>query len=112
MAEKLVSYLKGARISPKKVRPVIKHVKGKDVEQALALLKFMPRKAASILYKMVSDSVANAENQGIDIDRLVVTNITADDGKRIKRMRPRAMGRAFRILKRLSNIKVTLSIGR
>ncbi len=112
MAEKIVSYVKGARIAPRKVRVVIDHIKGKTAEEALTILKFMPKKAAYILYKMLYAAVANAENQGVDIDRLIVANVTADDGMRMKRIKPRAMGRAYRILKRFSNIKVTMKIGR
>ncbi len=112
MADEIVSYMKGAHIAPRKVRVIIDHVKGKNAEDALTILKLMPKKAAAILYKILYGSVANAENRGIDIDRLIVSNITANDGMRIKRIKPRAMGRAYRILKRFSNIKVTMKIGR
>ncbi|MCK5162256.1 MAG: 50S ribosomal protein L22 [Desulfobacula sp.] len=95
------------RISPFKLRLPIDEVKGKTAGQALTLLKFMPLKAAGIIYKTLQSAVANAEhNNELDVDRLVVKNIIVDHGPTMKRFRPRARGRASRILKRSSHLTV------
>ena len=97
------------RISPRKIHILTGAVKGKPVESALNILKFMPQKAAGILEKVIRSAVANADqNSDIDIDRLVVRNIIADQGPTLKRWRARARGRATRILKRTSHITVVL----
>jgi large subunit ribosomal protein L22 len=101
---------KYVRISPRKVRKIAGAVKGKPVEIGLNSLRFMPQKAASLLEKIVRSAVANAEqNPDIDIDELVIRNVIADQGPTLKRWRPRARGRATRILKRTSHITVTLA---
>ena len=101
---------KYVRISPRKVHKVIGAVKGKSVESGIQTLKFMPQKAASILEKIVRSAVANADhNAGVDIDLLVIRNITADQGPSLKRWKARARGRGTRILKRTSHITVTLA---
>ena len=101
---------KYVRISPRKVRKIAGAVKGKPVESGLNSLRFMPQKAASLLEKIVRSAVANAEqNPDIDIDELVIRNVIADQGPTLKRWRPRARGRATRILKRTSHITVTLA---
>ena len=100
---------KYVRISPRKVHKVIGAVKGKPVENGIQILKFMPQKAASILEKIVRSAVANADhNADIDIDSLVIQNITADQGPTLKRWKARARGRGTRILKRTSHITVVL----
>ncbi|MBI9086415.1 MAG: 50S ribosomal protein L22 [Desulfobacterales bacterium] len=102
--------LRYARISPQKVRKVIGAVKGKPVERGLDALKFMPQKAAGILEKIVRSAVSNADqNPDIDVDSLIIRNITADQGPTLKRFRARARGRGTRILKRSSHITVILS---
>ena len=101
---------KYVRISPRKVHKVIGAVKGKPVENGIQTLKFMPQKAASILEKIVRSAVANADhNADIDIDSLVIRNITADQGPSLKRWKARARGRGTRILKRTSHITVILT---
>ncbi len=96
-----------ARISPLKLRLPISEVKGKNAEQALMLLKFMPLKAAGIIHKTLQSAVANAEhNNELDVDKLIVKNIIVDQGPSMKRIRPRARGRAARILKRTSHLTV------
>jgi large subunit ribosomal protein L22 len=101
---------KYVRTSPQKVRKIIGTVKGKPVEDALNKLKFMPQKAAGILEKVVRSAVANAEQkESMDVDRLVVYNVYADQGPSMKRWRPRARGRATRILKRSAHITVILA---
>ncbi len=101
---------KYVRISSLKVRGVSGAIKGKPVETALNLLKFMPQKSAKLLEKVVRSAVANAEqNPEIDVDTLVVQNIFADQGPTLKRFRARARGRGTRILKRTSHITVVLA---
>ncbi|MGM0417117.1 MAG: 50S ribosomal protein L22 [Thermodesulfobacteriota bacterium] len=97
------------RISPQKVRLVLGRVKGKPIEPGLNNLSFMPQKAAGILEKIVRSAVANAEEKGLDVDDLYIKNIYVDQGPMLKRFRPRARGRATRILKRTSHITVILS---
>jgi large subunit ribosomal protein L22 len=101
---------KYVRISPQKVRKLVDAVKGKPVESALDILKFMPLKAAGIVEKAMRSAVANADqNPDVDVDLLVVRNIIADQGPTLKRFRARARGRGTRILKRTSHITVILS---
>jgi large subunit ribosomal protein L22 len=101
---------KYVRISPQKVRKVVDDIKGKPVESGLQKLKFMPQKAANILEKIIRSAVANADqNAHIDIDLLVIRNITADQGPTLKRWKARARGRGTRILKRTSHITVILA---
>jgi large subunit ribosomal protein L22 len=103
---------KYVRISPQKVRKLIDAVKGKPVEDGLNQLKFMPQKAASIVEKTIRSAVANADQlPDMDVDSLVIQNITADQGPTLKRFRARARGRGTRILKRTSHITVILSEG-
>ena len=98
------------RVSPQKVRMLVDAVKGKPVETGLTSLKFMPQKAARIVEKVVRSAVANADqNPDIDVDALVIRNITVDGGPTMKRWRPRARGRATRILKRTAHITVVLA---
>ncbi len=101
---------KYARISPRKVHKIVGAVKGRSVESGLEILKFMPQKAARLVEKTVRSAAANADqNPDIDIDLLVIRNITADQGPTLKRWRARARGRGTRILKRTSHITVTLA---
>jgi large subunit ribosomal protein L22 len=101
---------KYVRISSQKVRKVVDDIKGKPVESGLQKLKFMPQKAANILEKIIRSAVANADqNAHIDIDLLVIRNITADQGPTLKRWKARARGRGTRILKRTSHITVILA---
>ncbi len=98
-----------ARISPFKLRLPIDEVKGKPAGQALTMLRFMPLKAAGILYKTLQSAVANAEhNNEMDVDTLIVKNIIVDQGPSMKRFRARARGRAGRILKRTSHVTVVV----
>jgi large subunit ribosomal protein L22 len=101
---------KHIRISPTKVRKVAKAVKGKPVEDALNLLGFMPQRSAKILTKVVRSAVANADQEpDVDVDSLSISNISVNAGPTLKRFKPRAMGRASRILKRTSHITVVLA---
>ncbi|GMR08034.1 MAG: 50S ribosomal protein L22 [Gammaproteobacteria bacterium] len=102
--------LKMARISPQKCRLVADQVRGMEVESALNLLEFSPKKAAGIVKKVLLSAIANAEhNEGADIDELKISRISIDAGPVMKRWQPRAKGRADQILKRTSHINVTVS---
>ena len=104
--------LKGARISAQKARLVADQVRGLPVEKALDLLEFSPKKAAHIVKKVLNSAIANAENnQGADVDELKVSSIYVDEGMTMKRLRPRAKGRADRILKRSCHITVKVADG-
>lgn len=99
-----------ARISPQKARLVADQIRGLPVEEAMNLLKFSPKKAAGMMKLVLNSAIANAEhNEGMDIDELKVSTIYVDEGPRMKRIRPRAKGRANRILKRTSHIVVKVS---
>ncbi len=101
---------KYVRISPRKVHIMIDTVKGKPVETALEILKFMPQKAAYIVEKIIRSAVSNADQHpDIDVDSLVIRNIIADQGPTLKRFKARARGRGTRILKRTSHITVILA---
>ncbi len=96
-----------ARTSAQKARLVADQVRGMPAEAALNLLKFSPRKAAAIIYKVLNSAVANAaNNQSLDVDNLIVSRIMVDEGPSLKRIMPRAKGRADRIVKRTSHISV------
>jgi large subunit ribosomal protein L22 len=97
------------RIAPRKVQVIIPTIKGRKVEEAIALLQFMPRKGARILQKVLHSAVANAEQNKVDIDTLIVKTVLVDGGPTLKRFMPRAMGRATPILKRTSHITVYLA---
>lgn len=95
------------RVSPQKTRLVAANIKKQPVEKALNILKFTPQKAAKELYKVLYAAVANAEHSSsLDVDSLFVKNILVDEGPVMKRIKPRAMGRATRILKRTSHLTV------
>ena len=97
------------RISPQKARLVADTVRGMNVDKAITALRFMPKKGAEILRKIIESAVANAsQDDQIDIDNLYIKKLTVDDGPSLKRIRPRAMGRATRIIKRTSHITVIL----
>ena len=102
--------LKGARISAQKARLVADQVRGMQVEEALNLLEFSNKKAAQIVKKILDSAIANAENnEGADVDELKVSSIYVDEGMTMKRLRPRAKGRADRILKRSCHITLTVA---
>lgn len=100
---------KHIRISPQKARLVADVVRGMDVDQAITTLRFMPKKGAGILQKIIESAVANAaQDDAADIDSLYVKKIFVDGGPSLKRIRPRAQGRATGIIKRTSHITVVL----
>ena len=98
------------RISPMKARRVVDMVRGMGADDALALLKFAPQAASETVYKVLESAIANAETTE-DLDRadLVVSNCQVDEGPTMKRWRPRAQGRATRILKRTSHITLVVT---
>ena len=99
--------LKGARIAAQKARLVADQIRGESVESALEVLQFSKKKAAAILKKIVESAVAIAELiVGLDVDELKISAVYVDEGMTMKRIRPRAKGRADRILKRSCHITV------
>lgn len=106
----VVARLRGARLSAQKARLVADQVRGKAVEEALQLLTFSPKKGAEIIKKVLDSAIANAEhNEGADVDELKVSTIFVDEGMSMKRIRPRAKGRADRIVKRTCHITVKVA---
>ena len=106
----VAAILKGARISAQKVRLVADQIRGRGVEEALDILEFSGRKGARLLKKVLESAIANAEhNAGSDIDELPISSVFVDEGKTMKRIKPRAKGRADRILKRSCHITVKVA---
>ncbi|MBU7007458.1 50S ribosomal protein L22 [Phosphitispora fastidiosa] len=100
---------KHIRISPRKVRQVVDLIRGKKVDEALAILKFTPRRAATAVEKVVKSAAANAEHN-LDMDKaaLIIAEAFVDQGPTLKRFKPRAMGRADLIRRRTSHITVVV----
>ena len=97
-------------IPASKAKIVLDQIKGKDVVTAAALLTYSPRVASDIIAKVLKSAVANAENNmGMDKSKLFVEKVVADQGPTMKRVRPRAQGRAYRILKRSCHISIVLN---
>ncbi len=106
----VVAKLKGAKLSAQKARLVADQIRGKSVESSLEILQFSSRKGADIIKKVLESAIANAEhNEGADVDELTVSTIFVDEGMTLKRIKPRAKGRADRILKRSCHITVKVS---
>jgi large subunit ribosomal protein L22 len=102
--------LRYIRIAPRKARLVADLVRGKSAEEAFTILKFTPRRGAMIIEKVLKSAVANASQKEMgDVDALTISRVYVDGGPTMKRMRPRAMGRANTILKRTSHITLVLS---
>src|SRR6185503_11852957 len=105
--------LRYARISPQKCRLVADTVRGAQVSKALNTLKFMPKKGADLVHKVLWSAVENAQNnQGLDVDDLKVTRIMVDAAPQFKRFGSKAKGRGTRIIKRNSHITVVVGDGR
>jgi len=101
--------LRYLRVSPRKARLAADLIRGKDLDEALQLMKFTRRKAAGPIYKLLKSAEANADNMGtVDLDNLYVKEIRVDPGPTLKRIMTRAMGRATLIRKRTSHITVEL----
>ena len=101
--------LRYARISPRKVNIVNDLIRNKNVATARGILMNTPKAASELLIKLLDSAVANAENNfGMDADKLYISEIYANEGPTLKRIRPRAQGRAFRIRKRTSHITIVV----
>ena len=104
------AYLKGTRLSPQKAGLVANAVRGKSVQDALDFLVFNKQKGSAVIKKLLESAIANAENnEKADIDLLVIKSIIVNQGMRLKRMKPRARGRADRIIKPTCHIEIILS---
>jgi len=102
--------LRGARLSAQKARLVADQVRGRQVEDALNLLAYSSKKGADVIRKLLNSAIANAEhNEGADVDELKISEIYVDEGMTMKRIMPRAKGRADRILKRSCHISITVA---
>ena len=98
-----------ARVSVQKACFVLDAIRGKDVQSALALLEYNPRYASSIIKKLLESAIANAENNnGMNAENLYIAACFANKGPTMKRVKPRAQGRAYRIEKRMSHITIVL----
>ena len=100
---------KYVRIAPRKVRVVMDLIRGKNIAEAFAILKFTPKVGADAIEKVLKSAVANAENNfDMDVDRLFISSAFVDQGPTLKRIHPRSRGQAFKILKRTSHITVVV----
>lgn len=99
-----------ARVSVQKACFVLDAIRGKDVQTALGILAYNPRYASSLIEKLLKSAIANAENNnGMNVEKLYVEECYANKGPTMKRIRPRAQGRAYRIEKRMSHITIVLN---
>lgn len=110
-----IARVKHIRVTPQKARRVVALIKGKQAQEALAILKFAPQAASEPIYKLVAAAVANArvkadkDGEFLDEQDLYVANAYVDEGSTLKRFQPRAQGRAFQIKKRTSHITIQLA---
>ena len=108
--ERPKSHLMFARISDRKARIVLEQIKGMDVKQAEALLMYSPRYGAYLIAKLLKSAIANAEhNHDMDVTKLYVEEVFANQGPTLKRIQPRAKGMAYRINKKSSHISIILN---
>ncbi|MEC0371231.1 50S ribosomal protein L22 [Paenibacillus chibensis] len=104
------AHARSIRIAPRKVKLVIDLIRGKQVGEAVAILRHTPKSASLVVEKLLNSAIANAEhNYSMDINNLVVSQVFVNQGPTMKRFRPRAMGRASRINKRTSHITLVVS---
>lgn len=109
-----IARVRHIRVTPQKARRVVDLVRGKNAQEALAILKFAPQAASEPIFKLVASAIANArvkadnENLRLNEDELVIARAFVDEGATLKRFRPRAQGLAFRINKRTSHITIVL----
>jgi large subunit ribosomal protein L22 len=110
-----IARVKHIRVTPQKARRVVALIKGKQAQEALAILKFAPQSASEPIYKLVAAAIANArvkadkDSEYLDEQDLYVANAYVDEGTTLKRFQPRAQGRAFQIKKRTSHITIVLA---
>ncbi len=108
-AKEAKSIAKYIRIAPRKVRIVMDLIRGKDVGEAFAILKFTPKVGSEVIEKVLKSAVANAEhNYDMNADKLYVSAASVDQGPTMKRIHPRSRGQAFKILKRSSHVTVVV----
>ncbi len=106
----VIARLKGVRLSAQKARLVADQIRGQKVGDALNILNFSTKKGAHLVRKLLESAIANAEhNEGADIDDLSISRVFVDEGLTMKRIRPRAKGRADRILKRSCHITLAVA---
>ncbi|GIP50853.1 50S ribosomal protein L22 [compost metagenome] len=104
------AHARSIRIAPRKAQLVIDLIRGKQVGDAIAILRHTPKAASPIVEKLLNSAIANAEhNYSMDVNKLVITQAYVNQGPTMKRFRPRAMGRASRINKRTSHITLVVS---
>jgi len=104
-----IAVLRYARISPLKARLILSQIQGKEVGEALYLLKVLPKKGARMVENLLKSAIANAEQKGLDLDRLYIKKAVADRGPMFRKWLPRAHGRATMLRKRLSHITIVLA---
>ena len=103
------AYLRNARIAPRKVQIVLDLIRNKPAKQALAILKYTPKAACEPVEKLLKSAIANAENNhGMDVSKLYVSTCFVTPGPTLKRIMPRAQGRAYRIFKRTSHVTMVV----
>lgn len=102
--------LRTVRIAPRKVRLVVDLIRGKNVGEAIAILRHTPKTASPVVEKLLNSAIANAEhNYDMDVNNLYIEKVFVDEGATLKRFRPRAQGRASAINKRTSHITIVVS---
>ena len=110
MQQEAKAIARTVRIAPRKVRLVVDLIRGKEVGEAIAILKHTPKAASPVVEKVLNSAIANAEhNYDLDVNNLVVSKVFVDEGATLKRFRPRAQGRASAINKRTSHITVVVA---
>ncbi|MGM1049668.1 LSU ribosomal protein L22P [Paenibacillus uliginis N3/975] len=104
------AHARSIRIAPRKAQLVVDLIRGKQVGEAIAILRHTPKAASPVVEKLLNSAIANAEhNYSLDVNKLVVTQVYVNQGPTMKRFRPRAMGRASRINKRTSHITLVVA---
>jgi len=108
IARAKAKYIRG---SARKARLVVDQIRGQKVDRAMEILKFSPKRASHHVEECLKSAIANAQEKDtmVDVDDLIVSAIFVDEGPSMKRIRPRAMGRAFKIIKRYNHITIELS---
>ena len=102
--------LRNCRIAPRKMRVIANLIRGKNVNSAINNLRFLNKSGSREFFKLLVSAVANAEDKGgTDIDKLVVSSVSVDQGPTLKRWRPRAQGRATRIERKTSHVQLEVS---
>jgi len=99
------------RMSPHKIRRVLNQIRGRSYQEALMILEFLPYNAGGPIWQVVHSAAANAKNNyGFDKKKLIISEVFADEGPKLKRIRPRAQGRAYKILKPTCHITVIMTV--